>query len=257
MSGVYTLQVSGLKKYFGGVKALDGVSFEVKSGECVALIGPNGAGKSTCFAALAGQHAPDAGRVAWGSTQEAAGLQDITGLSAGRLNALGIGRTFQVAQVFEALTVLQNVQLPAHYSRWIQALLPLENQGKQVADVLLTRLGLQGVAHTLALALPYGLKKRLELGIALASGPRLLLLDEPAAGLAQTERQDLMRLIKSLTRIGDNMAVLYTEHNMDAVFGVADRVLVLIDGQLAAQGTPAEIAAHEIVQKRYLGSRHA
>ena len=255
----YTLQVTDLKKHFGGVRALDGVSFSVRSGECVALIGPNGAGKSTCFGALAGQHRADAGRVEWGATGSAhsaqqGSLQDITGHSAAAMNALGIGRTFQVAQVFEALTVLQNLQLVAHVLPRFSGFLPLKNQNGHAAMALLSTLGLQDVANTQALLLPYGLKKRLELGIALAGQPRLLLLDEPAAGLAEEERHDLMQLIKSLTAPDQNLAILYTEHNMDAVFGVADRVLVLIDGKLAAQGTPAEIATNQTVRSRYLGS---
>lgn len=255
----YTLRVTGLRKYFGGVRALDGVSFSIRTGECVALIGPNGAGKSTCFGTLAGQHKPDAGRVEWGT--EGASLLDITDYSAAALSVRGIGRTFQVAQVFEALTVLQNVQLVAQYPRWLAGFLPLKNQGVKTAFALLESLGLQAVAHTQAQRLPYGLKKRLELGIALAGQPRLLLLDEPAAGLAELERRDLMLLIKSLAAPGKNpakenknLAILYTEHNMDAVFGIADRVLVLIDGQLAAQGTPSEVAASAVVRSRYLGN---
>jgi branched-chain amino acid transport system ATP-binding protein len=261
----YRLRVKSLTKHFGGVRALDGVSFEVASGECVALIGPNGAGKSTCFAALAGQHLPDAGTVEWGLDDAQNSLHNITGQSAAALSQRGIGRTFQVAQVFEALSVLQNLQLAAPRQRAWQEWLPLAGQHVQTSEALLERLGLQAVAHTDALALPYGLKKRLELGIALAAQPRLLLLDEPAAGLAESERHDLMVLIKGLTQSVDcsaadgvthpaPLAVLYTEHNMDAVFGVADRVLVLIDGQLAAQGTAQEIAQSDVVRKRYLGN---
>ncbi len=261
----YRLRIQGLTKHFGGVRALDGVSFEVASGECVALIGPNGAGKSTCFAALAGQHRPDAGTVEWGLDGAQNSLQSITGQSAAALSQMGIGRTFQVAQVFEALSVLQNLQLAAPRQRAWQDWLPLAGQHVQTSQALLERLGLQAVAHTDGLALPYGLKKRLELGIALAAGPRLLLLDEPAAGLAESERHDLMVLIKSLTQSPPHsaagsalqpapLAVLYTEHNMDAVFGVADRVLVLIDGQLAAQGTAHEIAQSDVVRQRYLGN---
>ncbi len=246
-----TLKVTNLKKHFGGVKALDGVSFEVTTGECVALIGPNGAGKSTCFATLAGQHRPDAGTVEWGDQPQ---LKDITGQSAAALSQLGIGRTFQVAQVFEALTVLQNVQLAEQQILGLQTLLPLKKHSTAIQQSLLAQLGLVQVAHTQALLLPYGLKKRLELGIALAARPQLLLLDEPAAGLAQAERHELMALIKSLSSTHPQpIAVLYTEHNMDAVFGVADRVLVLIDGQLAAQGTAAQVKAHPLVQQRYLG----
>ena len=157
--------------------------------------------------------------------------------------------------------MLQNVQLVAQYPRQLAGFLPLKNQGVEAAHALLQSLGLQAVAHTQALLLPYGLKKRLELGIALAGQPRLLLLDEPAAGLAELERRDLMLLIKSLTAPdkslaaeNKNLAILYTEHNMDAVFGIADRVLVLIDGKLAAQGTPGEIAESAVVRSRYLGT---
>jgi branched-chain amino acid transport system ATP-binding protein len=262
---IYRLRVKSLTKHFGGVRALDGVRFEVASGECVALIGPNGAGKSTCFAALAGQHRPDAGSVEWGLDGAPGGLQPITGRSAAALSKLGIGRTFQVAQVFEALTVLQNLQLAAPRQQAWQDWQPLAGQQLDASNVLLERLGLQAVAHTHALALPYGLKKRLELGIALAAQPRLLLLDEPAAGLAESERHDLMLLIKSLAQPAPQsaptagppaapLAVLYTEHNMDAVFGVADRVLVLIDGKLAAQGTAQHIAQNAVVRQRYLGN---
>lgn len=245
------LQVRDLKKHFGGVKALDGVGFDIRSGECVALIGPNGAGKSTCFATLAGQHRPDAGQVAWGQEGR---LRDVTGASAAALSRLGIGRTFQVAQVFEALTVLQNLQLATPVPAGLNSFYPLKSQSLPSAGALLDQLGLGAVAHTPALQLPYGLKKRLELGIALAARPQLLLLDEPAAGLAESERHDLMVLVKGLTRQAQPLAVLYTEHNMDAVFGVADRVLVLIDGHLAAQGSAEQIAQDPTVRQRYLGS---
>lgn len=256
------LKVTDLKKHFGGVRALDGVSFTVQSGECVALIGPNGAGKSTCFATLAGQHRPGAGTVEWGTGAQAdVQLHNVTGLSAAALSARGIGRTFQVAQVFEALTVLQNLQLATRKGRGFQGFGLLAKQHTASSQALLAQLGLEQVAHTTALALPYGLKKRLELGIALAAKPQLLLLDEPAAGLAEQERAALMALVKNLTMPTPNqpqaqpqpLAVLYTEHNMDAVFGIADRVLVLIDGQLAAQGTAQEVAHNPLVRQRYLG----
>ena len=262
------LTVSGLRKHFGGVKALDGVDFEVRAGQCVALIGPNGAGKSTCFAALCGQHTPDAGQVHWlGAAPSHATAQNrskpntqpvlpttprpITGWSPEALCRLGIGRTFQVAQVFEAHTVLANVQLAMTASRRYLGFFPLKNQNTAAAQALLEQVGLGAQANAQANALPYGAKKRLELAIALASGPELLLLDEPAAGLAAPERHALMALVKQLCARG--MAVLYTEHNMDAVFGVADHVLVLIDGRLAAAGSPHDIAQNETVKSRYLG----
>lgn len=255
-----TLEVKHLVKHFDGVKAVNGVSFEVRSGECVALIGPNGAGKSTCFACIAGQHRLSAGEVLWKGER-------IDGLPPAQRLARGVARTFQVAQTFEALTVLENVQLLLSAPQGLAAWNVLKTMQMPAAQALLEQVGLQGLAQTDVLGLPYGAKKRLELAMALAglsgpsraASPRLLLLDEPAAGLASSERAALMTLVKSLARgqgpAGDrgDMAVLYTEHNMDAVFGVADRVLVLIEGELAAQGTPNEIAQNATVRSRYLG----
>ncbi len=248
------LQVQNLVKHFDGVKAVNGVSFEIKGGECVALIGPNGAGKSTCFACIAGQHIPTSGDIVWCGTS-------VTGWSAARRQQSGIARTFQVAQTFEALTVLQNVQLIRANAQGLSTWRALSAMDAQAALGHLAEVGLAHLADADVLGLPYGAKKRLELALALAgiaeisqkskNSKRLLLLDEPAAGLAGLERADLMRLVKSVASRG--IAVLYTEHNMDAVFGVADRVLVLIDGQLAAQGTPDEIAQNPLVRSRYLG----
>ena len=247
------LQVRNLVKHFDGVKAVQGASFEVFPGECVALIGPNGAGKSTTFACIAGQHAVTSGDVLWTG-------QSIAHLTPTQRLQAGVARTFQVAQTFEALTVLQNVQLVLGVDKGFSAFRLLEHKAQDTAMRLLAEFGLQGDAHRPVLGLPYGLKKRLELAIALAgiSGvstgpakPLLLLLDEPAAGLAAEERLALMQTVKAQATQG--LAVLYTEHNMDAVFGVADRVLVLMDGKIAAQGTPDAIAKDSTVQRRYLG----
>jgi branched-chain amino acid transport system ATP-binding protein len=241
------LQVQQLVKHFGGIRAVDGVSFDVSPRECVALIGPNGAGKSTTFACIAGQYLPTAGQIAWrGHTLNKLG-------PAARLRQ-GVARTFQVAQVFEALTVLQNVQLAMQAQIALKAISTfkiLDRQVRQPAWALLEQTGLQALASQDAFSLPYGAKKRLELAVALAARPQLLLLDEPAAGLAEAERVSLMQLVKSLA--GQGMAVLYTEHNMDAVAGVADRVLVLIEGRLAAQGSFDEIARDPTVRRLYLG----
>lgn len=241
------LQVQQLVKHFGGIRAVDGVSFDVSAGECVALIGPNGAGKSTTFACIAGQYAPTAGQIAWRGHM----LNKLG--PAARLRH-GVARTFQVAQVFEALSVLQNVQLAMQVQIGIKAISAfkiLDGQSREPAFALLEQTGLQALASHDALSLPYGAKKRLELAVALAARPQLLLLDEPAAGLAEAERVSLMQLVKSLA--GQGMAVLYTEHNMDAVAGVADRVLVLIEGRLAAQGSFDEIARDPTVRRLYLG----
>lgn len=255
------LVVEGLLRHFGGVRALDGVSFQLAPGECLALIGPNGAGKSTCFACLAGQLDPGAGAVSWQG-------QNLLGLSPAQRLALGVARTFQVAQVFGALSVLENVQLAlaaapprsgtavganaaAGKGARLSGRRSLGSQHQAAALEGLAAVGLADDAGRAAKDLPYGARKRLELAIALAPGPGLLLLDEPAAGLSGAERHDLMARVRLLASAG--VAVLYTEHNMDAVFGVADRVLVLVEGRLLAQGTAAEVAADEQVRVRYLG----
>lgn len=242
-----SLSVHQLVRHYGGVKAVDGVSFEVLSGQCVALIGPNGAGKSTCFACVAGQQTPTSGQVFWHG-------REVTGLTPAARQALGMARTFQVAQTFEALTTLQNLQLVRSRERlsWWDCLSHLDREQAMQA---LVQVGLQSHADTVVANLPYGAKKRLELAMALAGlpgqGERLLLLDEPAAGLAPAERADMMALVRQVAASG--VTVLYTEHNMDAVFGVADRVLVLMQGRLVADGTPDQVARDPQVRERYLG----
>jgi branched-chain amino acid transport system ATP-binding protein len=217
----------------------------------VALIGPNGAGKSTCFACLAGQQMPTAGQVLW----QGHALLDK---SPAERQRLGVARTFQVAQTFEALTVLQNIQLvmlgAAPLAWWDL----LDRRQPERAMQLAAQAGLQDQAQATVADLPYGAKKRLELAMALAGlpepgaehGPSLLLLDEPAAGLALAERADMMALVRQVAAQG--VTVLYTEHNMDAVFGVADRVLVLMQGRLVADGLPEVVAQDPQVREPHL-----
>lgn len=246
------LQVRGLAKHFGGVHALDGVDFAVPTGQCLALIGPNGAGKSTCFACLAGQQQPTAGEVLWQG-------QSILEKSPAERQRLGVARTFQVAQTFEALTVLQNIQLVLRGAAPLAWWDRLSRRQPDRALRLVAQAGLQAQAQATVADLPYGAKKRLELAMALAGlpetgadpSPCLLLLDEPAAGLALAERADMMALVRQVAAQG--VTVLYTEHNMDAVFGVADRVLVLMQGRLVADGLPEAIAQDPQVRERYLG----
>jgi branched-chain amino acid transport system ATP-binding protein len=247
------LEVQGLHKQFGGVQAVRGLTFSVNGGECVALIGPNGAGKSTTFACIAGQHPPSLGQVVWRGHR-------LDHLSPAQRLALGVARTFQVAQIFEALTVLQNVQLALRRDLAPHCLDTLSGFEVAKSLQLLSQMDLTAAANQRAMSLSYGAKKRLEMAIALGgiadanetpATSALLLLDEPAAGLALSERAALMRLVKSQAQAGH--AVLYTEHNMDAVFGVADRVLVLIEGAIAAQGTPEQVARDPLVRAQYLG----
>jgi branched-chain amino acid transport system ATP-binding protein len=246
------LSVKNLHQHYGTVKALQGVSFDLNAGECVALIGPNGAGKSTCFACLAGQQKPSQGGIQWRG-------QSLDAVAVDQRRSLGVVRTFQVAQVFQALTVLQNLQLVIKATVGVSAFDTLDDCVEQEARQWLRKMRLDhlgdAVLNSAAGNLSYGHQKRLELALAMAGMPDaqsgLLLLDEPAAGLSPSERADMMTQVKSLAEEGTT--VLYTEHNMDAVFGVANRVLVLMSGQLVAQGLPQEVAVNPLVRAQYLG----
>jgi branched-chain amino acid transport system ATP-binding protein len=241
------LEAEGLVKRFGGVSAVDGVGFTVAPGELVALIGPNGAGKTTCFNMLMGQLRPDGGRV------RIAG-RDVTGWPPRRVWRLGVGRTFQITQTFASFTVAENVQLALlSHRRRLLALLPAAGRlHREEALALLERVGMTAQAERPCGLLAYGDLKRVELAIALANAPRLLLMDEPTAGMAPRERGDLMRLAADTAR-RDGIGVLFTEHDVDVVFGHADRVLVMSRGRLIAQGSPDAVRRDPEVQAVYLG----
>jgi branched-chain amino acid transport system ATP-binding protein len=242
------LEVRGLSKTFGGVRAVDDVHFAVAPGELLALIGPNGAGKSTCFNMLNGQLRPDAGAVT---------LQghSIVGLPPRRVWRLGVGRTFQITATFVSMTVRENVQMAliSHRRRLMSLLARAGDLYRGEADALLERVAMRDQADRVCGVLAYGDLKRVELAIALANDPKLLLMDEPTAGMAPKERVQLMKLAARLARERD-VAVLFTEHDMDVVFGHADRVIVLDRGRLIAQGSPAEVRGDPQVQAVYLGS---
>ncbi len=242
------LAVAGLHKSFGGVRAVEDVSFEVAAGEMLALIGPNGAGKSTCFNMLNGQIRPDGGSI------RLAG-HDITGQKPRRVARQGVGRTFQITATFASMTVRENVQvaLLAHHRRIWRFLRPAGGEFRAEAEALLERLDLLPQAERAAGILAYGDLKRLELAVALAGAPRLLLMDEPTAGMAPAERVALMRLARTLAT-GTGLAILFTEHDMDVVFGSADRILVLNRGVLIAAGNADTIRADPGVREVYLGS---
>jgi len=245
---VTVLEARGLAKSYGGVRALRGVSFSVEAGEIVAMIGPNGAGKTTCFDLLNGQAAADAGEI------RLAG-RAVHGLTPRRIWRLGVGRTFQIAATFESMTVLENVQvaLLSHRRRlWLCTTLATRAFAGE-ASALLARVGIESLAQRPCGELAYGDLKRVELAVALAGRPRLLLMDEPAAGMALDERAALMRLAVALAR-EERVAVLFTEHDMDVVFTYADRVLVLADGELIAHGRPDEVRADARVRRVYLGN---
>jgi len=243
------LEVAHLAKSFGGVHAVQDVSFGLAAGELLAMIGPNGAGKTTCFNMLNGQLAPDAGSV------ELEG-REIVGRKPREIWRMGVGRTFQITATFASMTVRENVQMAllSHHRRlagwWVRAAALY----RQDADRLLARVGMLEQAERACSVLAYGDLKRVELATALANEPQLLLMDEPTAGMAPSERIALMALVVEIVR-ERKIAVLFTEHDMDVVFAHADRIIVLNRGRSIATGTPAEVRANPEVRQVYLGSR--
>ena len=242
------LQVQGLGKSFGGNRAVDGISFNVAAGELLALIGPNGAGKSTTFNMVNGQLRPDSGSIRLDGTE-------LIGRKPREIWKLGVGRTFQIAETFASLTVVENVQMALLsadaklYSLFTRA----AAHKRAEAMALLDQVGMAAQADRPCSVLAYGDVKRVELAIAMANGPKLLLMDEPTAGMAPKERNELMTLTKRLV-VERGLAVLFTEHSMDVVFAHADRLIVLARGRLIAEGTAAEIREHPKVQEVYFGT---
>lgn len=247
MTGV-VLEAEGLAKNFGGVQAVKAMSFRVAPGEIVSLIGPNGAGKSTCFNMLMGQLRADAGRV------RVLG-EDVTGWPPRRIWRKGVGRTFQITQILPSFTVRENVQMAllSFHRRLFDVFSRARLAYADAADALLERVGIVELAERACGLLAYGDLKRVELAVALANRPKLLLMDEPTAGMAPAERLALMELTSSIAR-ADGVGVLFTEHDMDVVFGHADRIMVMHRGSLIAAGPPGEVRDDPEVRAVYLGS---
>ncbi|MFN3655946.1 MAG: ABC transporter ATP-binding protein [Pseudolabrys sp.] len=242
------LSVRSLSKSFGGVHAVNEVSFEIGKGEFLALIGPNGAGKSTCFNMINGQLPPDSGEILFEG-------KNIAGLAPRDIWRLGVGRTFQVAATFASMTVIENVQMAliSHGRETYRLWRPAASLHRERALALLEQVGMREAADRPSRELAYGDVKRIELAIALANEPRLLLMDEPTAGMAPRERNDLIRLVKKLV-VERGISVLFTEHSMDVVFAYADRILVLARGRLIADGDAAAIRENEKVKEVYFGT---
>ena len=242
------LEVKNLSKSYGDFRAVKEVSFTLNAGELLALIGPNGAGKTTCFNMLMGQLTPSAGRIVFNG-------EDIVGRATRDIWRLGVGRTFQIAAAFGSLTVKENVAvaLSSVAQKSFQFFSPPGQPVQSASIELLQQVGLASQADRACSELAYGDVKRLELAMALAHAPRLLLMDEPTAGMAPSEREALMALTHGFVR-ERGMAVLFTEHDMDAVFAHADRIVVLDRGRVIAQGTPAEVRADTNVRDVYLGA---
>lgn len=242
------LQVTDLHKAYGDFMAVRGVDFSLDQGEMLALIGPNGAGKSTTFNMIGGQTRANQGRVCLNG-------QSILGLQARDIWQLGVGRTFQIAATFASLTVVENVQMTllSFHRKMFSFFRPAATQYREQALALLAQVGMADQADRPCSELAYGDVKRVELAMALANEPVLLLMDEPTAGMAPQERNELMALTRKLAK-QRNMGVLFTEHSMDVVFAYADRIIVLAAGWLIAEGSPDEIRNHPQVREVYLGS---
>ena len=242
------LEVRHLAKAFGGVRAVDDVSFSVAKGEFLALIGPNGAGKSTCFNMVNGQLEAESGDILLGDER-------ILGLKPRQIWRKGVGRTFQIAATFVSLTVVENVQMAllSHAGEVFRFWAAAAQRNRDEALELLAQVGMMEQADRASRELAYGDVKRVELAMALASRPRLLLMDEPTAGMAPRERSELIALVKRL--VGERgISVLFTEHSMDVVFAHADRIIVLARGQVIADGDARSIRDNPKVQEVYFGT---
>ena len=241
------LQVQSLNKSFGGIKATDDLNIEVEQGELHAVIGPNGAGKTTMISQLSGAQKPDSGRILFKG-------RNITGVAAHRRAHLGITRSFQITSLVMDMSVLDNVALALqaneghsfHFIKPARKIAHLRDKGRALLD----RVGLAGKADQKTVALSHGEHRRMEIAIALATEAELMLLDEPMAGLGTQESLEMVELLRG---IKGKHSILLIEHDMDAVFALADRISVLVYGHIIATGSPDEIRSNEAVQHAYLG----
>ncbi len=239
------LEVKGLSKAFLGIKANDDVQLSIHAGEVHGLIGPNGAGKTTAISLLSGELRPDSGQVFMDG-------KDITNLSAWRRIHMGLARSYQISRIFPDMTLLQNVQvsLQIAHGHSFRFVAPAFGSHGDEALAMLAKLGLEDRAHDLASSLAHGLRRELELAVILARKPRMLLLDEPMAGMGKTES---IRITQLLEQLRGQVTMLLVEHDMDVVFQLADRISVLVQGHVVATGTPEDIAKNPQVRAAYLG----
>jgi branched-chain amino acid transport system ATP-binding protein len=243
------LDVQKVSRSFGKFQALNDVSLRVQTGRLCALIGPNGAGKTTFYNVISGRYRPTAGRVFFEG-------RDITRAPVHRVVGLGLLRSFQITNIFPALTVLENVLVPlvVHHGLGFSCFGSIGKHPElaEEAERILARVGLTGQSHRMVSTLPYGDKRLIEIAIVLTRRPRLVLLDEPTAGMNPEETDRMIRLIRDLSERSDTTFFI-TEHDMKVVFSVAEKIFVLNQGELLAEGTPEEIRANPEVKKAYLG----
>ncbi|MBI4595520.1 MAG: ABC transporter ATP-binding protein [Candidatus Tectomicrobia bacterium] len=242
-------EIKDLKKWFGGVKAINGINLTVNQGEICSVIGPNGAGKTTLFNLITGYIKPDSGRVTFFD-------EDITGKHPKRITERGIARSFQIVNIFPRLTVYENIMvgLLGQQRRSLNFIKPAKSLVNDECYSLLGSIGLFDQAAVLAGQLSHGNQKRLEVGLALAMKPKLLLLDEPTAGMAVEEKADILSTIKEMT-LKQGCTVFLSEHDMSVIFSFSDIIWVLHHGQVVTQGTVDQIRNNETVRKIYLGEK--
>lgn len=247
------LVAEGLRKYFGNVKAVNGVSFKLGEGETLGIIGPNGAGKTTLLNLLSGVLKPDAGRVLVRGDK---GYVDVTGWSPARIARMGIARAFQVPSIFEGLTVIDNVRAALIASKrlysWRMDHYDSIPEVEEEAWKLLEFFGLQEKGYTLARDLAHGEKKVLDVAMALALKPRVLLLDEPTAGLSAAEKPQVIEMLDRLKK-ASRISIIVVEHDLDVVFAVSDRVLAMHEGRVISEGPPEKVRRDPLVKEAYLG----
>ena len=245
------LRVENLVRRFGGITATDNLSLEVAKGELHAIIGPNGAGKTTLISQLTGQLSPNSGTIHFAG-------RDVTGVPAYKRSRLGLARSFQITSLLPDFTALDNVALAAQahdgHSFYFWGNARKEKQLRAAARSALSRVGLERRADVLVSRLSHGEQRELELAVALATKPQLLLLDEPMAGLGVTESTEMVKLLQELRR---EVTIVLVEHDMDAVFALANRITVLVYGRVIASDVPAAIRSNEEVRRAYLGEQHA
>ncbi|WP_456698611.1 ABC transporter ATP-binding protein [Aeromicrobium sp. P5_D10] len=254
MTSTPLISVQGLAKSYGGVLAISEIDLDIRRGERIAIIGPNGAGKSTLFGTIAGEHRATEGKIMFAG-------KDVTTWPPSRLTKAGLSRTFQVARLFGSMSVRENLVIAAKATRrnpvvWWDTFTHYETSVAERVDRALGRTSLTDLADQEASTLPQGARKTLELAMAIVQEPQVLLLDEPTAGMSLDDALGTIRTLKEICRDQPDLTVVITAHDMEVIFAVAERVVLMAQGRVVLEGTPQEVTAHDITHEVYLGGQH-